>query len=122
MLIVPRADKLVVQANVAPHDIDQSPSVRPRRCGSGPGTMLPDVREEVIHVSADLTQPGSPPGQVQQDRTGPSAASQTGQALYQVRMSLLEQEVQRLGDLRLVPGMPVEAFILTLAKTPWNSS
>jgi HlyD family secretion protein len=73
---------------------------------------LPDVRGKVIHVSADLNQQqGSQLGQVQQ-------GSQTAQAVYHVRISLPEEEVKRLGDLRLVPGMPVEAFIQTLARTP----
>jgi len=117
MLIVPRADKLVVEANVAPQDIDQvaAGATAAVRIRAGNQRMLPDVRGEVIHVSADLTQPGSPPGQVQQ---GSQPGQVQLQALYQVRISLPEQEVQRLGNLRLVPGMPVEAFIQTLARTP----
>jgi membrane fusion protein, type I secretion system len=114
MLIVPRADSLVVEAQVAPQDIDQIAvgATAAMRIRAGNQRMLPDVRGKVIHVSADLNQQqGSQLGQVQQ-------GSQTAQAVYQVRISLPEEEVKRLGDLRLVPGMPVEAFIQTLARTP----
>jgi HlyD family secretion protein len=115
MLIVPRADTLVVEAQVAPQDIDQIAvdATAAMRIRAGNQRMLPDVRGKVIHVSADLNQQqqGSQLGQVQQ-------GSQTTQAVYYVRISLPEEEVKRLGDLRLVPGMPVEAFIQTLARTP----
>jgi HlyD family secretion protein len=118
MLIVPRADTLVVEAQVAPQDIDQvavgaSAAVRIR---AGNQRILPDVRGKVIHVSADLTQQGSQPGQVQPGQVQPG--SQTAQAIYYVRISLPEEEVKRLGGLQPVPGMPVEAFIQTLVRTP----
>jgi HlyD family secretion protein len=113
MQIVPRADQLIVEAKVAPRDIDQVAvgAIAAVRIMAGNQRMLPDVRGKVIYVSADLMQQGSPPGQVQQ-------GSQPEQTAYQVRISLPEQEVQRLGDLLLVPGMPVEAFIQTYARTP----
>jgi HlyD family secretion protein len=121
MLIVPRADALVIEAQVAPQDIDQialgaTTAVRVR---AGNQRMLPDVRGKVIHISADLTQQqGSQLGQGQQQSGQAQQASQTALPLYRVRISLPDEEVKRLGDLRLVPGMPVEAFIQTLARTP----
>jgi hypothetical protein len=35
-----------------------------------------------------------------------------------VRISLPEQEVARLGELKPVPGVPAETFIQTYARTP----
>ena len=108
MLIVPRTDQLIVEAKVAPQDIDQIAvgATTAVRIMAGNQRMLPDVMGKVIHVSADTTQ-GSQPGQ-----------SQPAPPAYEVRISLPEEEVKRLGDLRLVPGMPVEAFIQTYARTP----
>jgi HlyD family secretion protein len=40
------------------------------------------------------------------------------QAYYTVRIALPPTEVARLNDVRLVPGMPVEAFIQTHERTP----
>jgi HlyD family secretion protein len=34
-----------------------------------------------------------------------------------VRISMTEDEIKRLGDVRLTPGMPVEAFIQTGERT-----
>jgi HlyD family secretion protein len=105
---VPRADQLIVQAKVAPQDVDQIAvgATTAVRIMAGNQRMLPDVMGKVIHVSADITQ-GAQPGQ-----------SQPVPPAYEVRITLPEEEVKRLGDLRLVPGMPVEAFIQTYARTP----
>jgi HlyD family secretion protein len=108
MLIVPRADQLLVEAKVAPQDVDQIVvgAITAVRIMAGNQRMLPDVMGKVIHVSADITQG---PQQGQPQPVPPS---------YDVRITLPEEEVKRLGDLRLVPGMPVEAFIQTYARTP----
>jgi hypothetical protein len=39
---------------------------------------------------------------------------------YLVRVSLAEGEVARLNHIKLVPGMPVEAFIRTDERTMWS--
>ena len=62
----------------------------------------------VTTVSADLTR------EQQANAAGPV----TQQAYYVVRISLPEKEVKRLGDLQLVPGMQVEAYIRTHDRTP----
>jgi membrane fusion protein, type I secretion system len=41
----------------------------------------------------------------------------SGQPYYLVRINLAPEEVERLGGLKLVPGMPVEAFIRTDERT-----
>jgi HlyD family secretion protein len=48
----------------------------------------------------------------------PTSATQPSAPYYLVRVSLSADEVRRLGDMHLVPGMPAEAFIQTYARTP----
>jgi hypothetical protein len=60
----------------------------------------PDVTGVLTRVSADLTREQQ-------------SASQPAQAYYTVRIGLPADQVARLKDIRLVPGMPVEAFIQT---------
>jgi HlyD family secretion protein len=107
MQIVPRADMLVVEAKVAPQDIDQIVvgAHATVRIMAGNQRTMPDVAGVLTRVSADLTR--------EQGQGG-----QPGPSYYQVRVSLPEEELQRLVGLRLVPGMPAEAFIQTYARTP----
>jgi HlyD family secretion protein len=107
MSIVPRGDDLIVEAKVAPSEVDQivlgaSTAVR---IGAGNQRTMPALNGIVIHISADLT------------RDQPSAAG-LGQAYYLVRVSLPKAEVGRLEEFRLLPGMPAEIFIQTYARTP----
>jgi HlyD family secretion protein len=109
MQIVPRADELVVEAKVAPSDIDQV-AVGAKavvRIMAGNQRTQPEIMGLLTRASADLTrehqQPNSP---------------QPPQAYYTVRIALPTDEVERLKDLRLVPGMPAEAFIQTHDRTP----
>ncbi len=103
MQIVPRAAELVVEVKVAPQDIDQvTPGAKVIiRIMAGNQRTTPDVNGVVTQVSADLTR-----------------EQQTNQAYYVVRASLPEQEVRRLSDIKLIPGMPAEAFIQTNERTP----
>ena len=107
MQIVPRADELVVEAKVAPNDIDQVAMGAKAivRVMAGNQRTTPEIAGKVIRVSPDLAHE-QPNG------------SQPAQAYYTVRISLPPDEVARLKDLRLVPGMPAEAFIQTYARTP----
>ena len=41
----------------------------------------------------------------------------TGASFYVIRISVAPEELQRLGTLKLMPGMPVEAFIKTEDRT-----
>ena len=113
MQIVPRAALLVVEAKVAPQDIDQvTPgSAAMIRIMAGNQRTTMDLEGIVVHVSPDLTREQPAPG-------SSAAQPQQAQAYYMVRLSLPESEVARLGDLRLVPGMPAEAFIRTSERTP----
>jgi HlyD family secretion protein len=108
MQIVPRADELVVEAKIAPADIDQV-AVGAKaivRIMAGNTRTTPEIIGRVTRVSADLTH------EQQQNSAVPP------QAYYTVRIALPAEEVARLKDLRLVPGMPAEAFIQTHERTP----
>lgn len=54
------------------------------------------------------------------ERISPSSVTdeKTGMSFYRVRIALSDSEAARLGDLQLMPGMPVEAFIRTAERTP----
>ena len=109
MQIVPRADELVVEAKVTPSDIDQVAIGAEAivRVLAGNQRTTPVIAGRLTRVSADLTR-----DQAQQNSLQPP------QAYYTVRIALPPTEVARLNDIRLVPGMPVEAFIQTHERTP----
>jgi len=102
MMIVPDADSLSVEAKLNPQDIDQ--------VKLGQGTLLrlsafnqrttPELNGVVTRVSGDTT-----------------TDQRTGQSFYTIRISLPPNEVARLGDVKLMPGMPVEAFVQTGNRT-----
>ncbi|PKA43336.1 HlyD family type I secretion periplasmic adaptor subunit [Rhizobium sullae] len=100
--IVPARDRLTPEVRVLPQDIDQV-SVGQQvtlRLSAFNQRNTPEINGVVQQVAADLTT----------DR-------QTGTAYYTVRISVPENEWKRLGDLIPVPGMPVEAFVQTGART-----
>jgi HlyD family secretion protein len=104
MQIVPVTDQLLVEAKVAPHDIDQ---VAPKamttvRIMAGNQRIITDLVGEVTYIGADLTR----------------EKEQPNQAYYLVRASIQEDQVRHLEGLKLVPGMPAEIFIQTHERTP----
>jgi HlyD family secretion protein len=108
MQIVPRADELVLEAKVAPSDVDQvalGAKVMVRIMASNQRTT-PDVAGIVTRISADLT------------REQQNGSGQPAPAYYTIRISLPAEAVARLKDIRLIPGMPAEAFIQTHERTP----
>ncbi len=102
MLIVPDADKLLVQARVNPQDIDKVELGQPaalRFSGLDSRTTL-DILGRVARISADA-----------------ATDQRTGASYYTIRITMPAAEVAKLGDVRLVPGMPVETFIQTGDRT-----
>jgi HlyD family secretion protein len=102
MLIVPQADDLSVEAKVPPQEIDQLRIGQPtglRFSAFNQGTT-PEISGTVSHISADI-----------------SADQRTGQNFYTVRVAIAKEEIAKLGDVRLVPGMPVEMFAKTYDRT-----
>jgi membrane fusion protein, type I secretion system len=102
MLIVPESDALDVEAKIQPQDIDQIRIGQSAvlRFSAFNQRTTPELNGEVIRISADVTED-----------------QKNGQRYYTVRVAVPPQEVARLEGLKLVPGMPVEAFIQTSART-----
>ena len=102
MLIVPDADALAVEVKIAPRDIDQVyvGQAASMRFAAFDQKTTPEIEGEVSLVSADL---------MQDQRTGAS--------YYTARVLLRPEEVARLGNAKLLPGMPVDVFIKTPGRT-----
>jgi HlyD family secretion protein len=102
MLIVPEADKLVVEAKVQPQDIDQLHvgQTAVLRFSAFNQRTTPELNGSVTMVSADV-----------------SVDQKTEKTWYTIRVGVLAEELLRLGDLKLVPGMPVETFVQTSPRT-----
>ena len=115
MQIVPRADELVIEAKVAPHDIDQV-AVGAKanvRIMAGNQRITPQIIGIVTRMSADLARE-------QQEQQDQQNSAQPTHAYYAVRITLPPEEMARLRDIRLVPSMPAEAFIQTHERTPFE--
>ena len=102
MEIVPDSDSLQVEARLPPKDIDhvlvgQQALVRLSAFNQ---RTTPQLNGLVSYVSADL-----------------SHDKQTDAAYYTLRVTLPEAELQRLGKLQLVSGMPTELFLQTGSRT-----
>ncbi len=102
MLIVPESDNLLVEARVDPKDIEQVSLGQPvvLRFSAFSMRTTPEINGTVTRVAADT-----------------STDQRTGQPYYLVRISMTADEIKRLGDVKLTPGMPVEAFIQTGERT-----
>ncbi len=96
MLIVPVEDLLAIEVRIAPTDIDQA-IVGRRAVLHFPGLnrqTTPEIRGTLARVSADLTR-----------------EAQTGAAYFTGRVKIDAADLGKLSQIKLVPGMPVEAFI-----------
>ena len=103
MMIVPQADDLSVEAKVNPQDIDklQIGQKTLLRLSAFNQRTTPELNGKVTRVSADVT-----------------TDQRTGQSYYTIRVSMPPEEVARLGsENKLIPGMPVEAFVQTGDRT-----
>jgi HlyD family secretion protein len=102
MMIVPQADALTVEAKVNPQDIDklQIGQKTLLRLSAFNQRTTPELNGVVARVSPDVT-----------------TDQRTGQSYYTIRVSMPPEEVARLGDVKLIPGMPVEAFVQTGDRT-----
>jgi HlyD family secretion protein len=102
MLIVPEADALVVETRVQAGDIDsvrlgqsailRFPSFNPR--------TTPEIKGEVIRLAPDAVED-----------------QKSGTSYYTIRIAISPDQFDRLGSLRLLSGMPVEAFLETGERT-----
>jgi HlyD family secretion protein len=102
MLIVPDTDALAVEVKIAPRDIDQvyfGQSAN-MRFAAFDQKITPEIEGTVSMVSPDLTQD-----------------QRTGASYYTVRIALKPEELAQLGTSKVVPGMPVDVFLKTAART-----
>jgi membrane fusion protein, type I secretion system len=102
MLIVPGADNLIVEAKFNPQDVDQLQlgQTAMLRFSAFNQRTTPEINGKVTRISADTT-----------------TDQRTGQSYYVVRIAMPTEEIMRLGDVKLIPGMPVEAFVQTGERT-----
>lgn len=96
MDIVPSGEALTVETRIRPADIDQVVvgQVARLRFSAFSQRDTAEIEGLVETVSADV-----------------SVNSQSGETWYSARINIAASERARLGELVLVPGMPVEAFI-----------
>ncbi len=102
MLVVPDAEKLAVEAKVNPQDIDkvQVGQSAVLRFSAFDTRTTPEISGKVTRVSADTT-----------------TDQRTGLSYYTIRIALERDQAARLGNAKLVPGMPVDAFVQTGERT-----
>lgn len=105
MSLLPDQDTLVVEARLLPTDIDQVfvGQTATLMFTSFNMRTTPQLNGTVSRVSPDI-----------------SLDDATGEAYYLVRLTIPLEELGRLRDQQIVPGMPVDAFILTGERTLIN--
>jgi HlyD family secretion protein len=102
MVIVPESDELQIDARLPANEIDQVHKGQSTlvRFSAFNQRTTPELSGIVSHVSADVTRD-----------------PQSSATYYTVRVSLPGSEFARLGEQRLISGMPAEVFIQTGSRT-----
>lgn len=102
MSIVPEDDKLALEVQIAPKDIDQVHVGQDAmlRMSAFNQRTTPQLKAQVTRVAADVTN-----------------NEQTRTSYYTVRLLVADAKLTELKDLRIVPGMPAEAMIKTGDRT-----
>ena len=102
MLVVPADDRLVIEAKIAPHDIDQARMHEDAsiRFPAFNQRTTPTLSGRVRDISADLTRD-----------------QQTGMSYFTANIEIPESEMPKLNGHKLMPGMPAEVQIATLSRS-----
>ncbi len=102
MLIVPDGEDLQVSAEVKPQYIEQVRIGQPvmLRFSALDMHSTPEIDGIVMRISADT-----------------STDKRTGEPYYTVRIALPAAQIARLNGVKLIPGMPAEAFVQTGERT-----
>ena len=102
MVIVPQDDKLIVEARIATHDIDQVRSHKTAvvRFPAFNQRTTPSLDGTIASISAEVTRD-----------------PQHNLEYYVARIKIDEDQMKRLGELKLVPGMPAEIQIRTTERS-----
>ncbi|SDB59637.1 membrane fusion protein, epimerase transport system [Pseudomonas sp. NFACC13-1] len=100
--IVPANEELIVEAQVSPMDIDRIAlgKLADIRFSAFKSSTTPVIEGRLVQISADRL--------INKD---------TGTAYYLARVALTDKGRRTLGNLTLVPGMPVEVLVNTGART-----
>ena len=103
MMISPEADELILEAHVSPRNIEQVSEGQEARVRftAFDSRVTPEVKGEVFSVASDTTR-----------------LSNDTQPFYIVRIRIAAGEIAKIGQHKLKPGMPAEAFIQTGARSP----
>lgn len=102
MLVVPRSDDLVVEAKIAPKEVDRITLGQKAilRFTAFNQRTTPEIEGRVSLIGAD---------QITDEKTGTS--------YFKIQVAPMGDGLGRLKNARLVPGMPVETFVQTSSRT-----
>jgi HlyD family secretion protein len=103
MLIVPEGEELIIEAKISPSDIDLIENGQKTafvRLPAFDHHSTPELNGTLVGASADIT-----------------IDPYSGQPYFTARISVSRDELEKLGNKRLVPGMPAEVFIRTEDRT-----
>lgn len=105
MQIVPLDDRLIIDSKVEPRSIDQIylGQNATLRFPAFNQLTTPELEGRVINISADRLEDAN-----------------SNIAYYQAIIEIPREQLDRLGNLELLPGMPVEGFIKTADRTALN--
>ncbi|MBL1435693.1 MAG: HlyD family type I secretion periplasmic adaptor subunit [Rhodobacteraceae bacterium] len=103
MYIIPQDEPLIVRTQIPTQHIDQIRLGQPAtlRFSTFDQRTTPEIFATVANVSPDVF-----------------VDNRTGASYYTAELRPNEGELEKLGDLEILPGMPVEAFIKTEDRTP----
>jgi HlyD family secretion protein len=105
MYVVPTRADLVVEARVEPQNIDQVYPGQPARLRFSAFNQrtTPEVDSTVVRVAPDAL-----------------TDEATGVSYYPIELAITPDLLSELGDLTLVAGMPVDAFVQTGERSPMS--
>lgn len=102
MEIVPQGSPLTVEARVQPHDVDQLAVGQDAwlHLTAFNRNTTPELEGKLIRISADI-----------------ETDEKASVSFYRAAIAIPSAQLERVADLVLVPGMPVDAFIRTHDRT-----
>lgn len=105
LYVVPSDVNLVAEAQIEVQNIDSIYPGQPARLRFSAFSMrtTPDVAGTVLKVSPDAFED-----------------ERTGRSYYLAELGIDDGEIEKLGEVELVAGMPVEAYITTGDRTPFS--
>ncbi|WP_024898687.1 MULTISPECIES: HlyD family type I secretion periplasmic adaptor subunit [Brucella] len=100
--VIPVDDELIVEARLSPTDVDQvfDEQIARLRFSGLDQRVTPELFANVIDVSPDLM-----------------TDKQTGVSYFLARLRINDKDIEKIGADKLRPGMPVEVFIQTGARS-----